>query len=171
MKNFIPIHQHLRYFLILLVSISFATNASAFTATPKYKLVLWEKNGLTTDFLLENGVTITFNDGKLVITNDVADILDYDLDGIWKWTYEDTGDHGSGIQSISSDYSVQFGGDMIVFRNLKAGSNISIYAVNGIQMMNETIANDGEYTFQLSNLTQGVYVVNVNGKTYKIVKK
>ena len=126
---------------------------------------------MTTDFLLENGVTITFNDGKLVITNDVADILDYDLDGIWKWTYEDTGDHGSGIQSISSDYSVQFGGDMIVFRNLKAGSNISIYAVNGIQMMNETIANDGEYTFQLSNLTQGVYVVNVNGKTYKIVKK
>lgn len=172
MKNFIPIHHHLRYLLLLVVCFSFAANAAAFTvATPKYKLVLWEKSGLTTDFLLENGVTITFSDGNLVLTNDVADITDFDLDGIWKWTYVDISDHSSGIQSISSDYSVQFGGDMIVFRNLKAGSNISLYAVNGILLMNKTIANDGDYTFQLSNLSQGVYVVNVNGKTYKIVKK
>ena len=77
----------------------------------------------------------------------------------------------SNTESVSSMTSTLKKMVQIVFRNLKAGSNISIYAVNGIQMMNETIANDGEYTFQLSNLTQGVYVVNVNGKTYKIVKK
>ena len=74
-------------------------------------------------------------------------------------------------KTITTDYSVEFSGDVIVFHNLKAGSNISIFAANGILMMNKTLANDGDYTYNLSNLSQGVYVVNVNGKTYKIVKK
>lgn len=171
MKKFLTKH-HLQYVLLMMMSITFAANAAGTGNNgPKYKLVLWEQNGLTTDFLLENGVTITFSDGQLLITNDVADITDFELDNIWKWTYDVINQDGSGIQTITTDYSVEFSGDVIVFHNLKAGSNISIFAANGILMMNKTLANDGDYTYNLSNLSQGVYVVNVNGKTYKIVKK
>jgi len=35
----------------------------------------------------------------------------------------------------------------------------------------KTVSTNGEYAFPLSNLSQGVYVVNVNGVTYKILKK
>ena len=38
-------------------------------------------------------------------------------------------------------------------------------------VINKSINTDGEYALPLSSLSQGVYVVNVNGKTFKIVKK
>ena len=38
-------------------------------------------------------------------------------------------------------------------------------------MFSKTIVKGGDYTFSLNNLPNDVYLINVNGLTYKIVKK
>jgi hypothetical protein len=89
---------------------------------------------------------------------------------MWKFTYE--WGEGSGINNIAADNtSMKFDGSAIVFPALEAGSRIMVYASNGSLVMNKTVSEAGEYAFPLSSLSQGVYMVNVNGKTYKIVKK
>lgn len=165
--------RHWQLFLLLLMGISFASSAATLSdGNPKYKLLVWDNNGLSTSFELEYGATITFSEGQMVITNDVADVIPFDMDNTWKLTYEPVDGPGSGLESLSADYnSVVFNGEDIIFRNLKSGSNVSVYSVNGILIMNKTIAYDGDFSFGLSNQSQGVYIVSVNGKTYKIVKK
>ena len=166
-------NRHVRCFVLLLMGITFATNAATISDdNVKYKLLLWDMDGQKIEFMLDYGVTITFDDDQLIITNDVADIIPFDLDNTWKLTYAAVGGDGTGVQSLSEDLNtVQFNGQNIMFQHLKAGSKVSVYAVNGMLMMNKTIASDGELTVDLSNFSQGVYVVNVNNKTYKVVKK
>jgi hypothetical protein len=76
------------------------------------------------------------------------------------------------VNNIMADNNAMlFNGDAIVFPALEAGSNIAVYAANGALVINKTVSSAGEYAFPISSLSQGVYMVNVNGKTYKIVKK
>jgi len=134
-------------------------------------LVLWEKEGaMVGTYDLTYNPKVTFTETEVIVSNDLADVFYYSLPEMWKFTYQV--DDGSGINNILADgNTMSFRGDAIVFPALEAGSNIRVYAVNGILVLDKTIANAGEYAFPLSSLSQGVYMVIVNGKTYKIVKK
>jgi len=173
MKKFYLLKPSWQHLLFLILGLSIGINTSAQDCMSMYNLVVWEKGETEplNEFKLEYGATVTFNEGQIIITNDVADIiLDNNLDEIWKLTYKRQDD--TGIQNIfdNSD-SMKFNGSAIIFPSLKAGSNVSVFAANGILLMSKTIATTGEYAFPLSNLNQGIYIVNVNGKTYKISKK
>ena len=62
-------------------------------------------------------------------------------------------------------------GESLLFPALKANSTVSVYSLNGTLVFKKTIHQNGEYAFPLSNLNAGVYMVNVNGLTYKIMKR
>ena len=66
---------------------------------------------------------------------------------------------------------MKFIGNDIVFTSLEKGTNIMVYAANGMLVMNKSVEDAGDCTLSLAGLSQGVYVISVNGKTLKIVKK
>ncbi len=168
----------LKHLALLLVALAFAFNASADAdyCLNKYMIGVWEFGDRmpVAEFKLEYGATVTFNEGQIIITNDVADIIfDRNLDEVWKLTYRNYVDpNPSSIQSIVDDVNnMKYDGNAILFPALKAGSNVAVFATNGMVLINKNITTDGEYSLPLSDLSQGVYIVNVNGKTFKIVKK
>ena len=59
----------------------------------------------------------------------------------------------------------------MLFPFLKANDLIFIYSTEGRQVLKKTIPQDGEYSFSLSQLTSGIYLVKINMLTYKIVKR
>ena len=163
-KSFLP------KVLLLLLGLTFALGANA---QENYKLVVWEKNGsVVGNFELNTTPQVTFTETEMIVTTTLGDVYyyNYDLPDMWKLTYELY--EPTGLKDIMTENNAMtFDGNTIIFPALEPGSNIVVYAANGALVLNKTVSSAGEYAFPLSNLSQGVYVVNVNGKTYKIVKK
>ena len=171
MIRFNSLKPHWLYVMLLMGLMLVPQVVQAVESQSKYYLVLWEKDGTKVgEYSLEYHPKVTFSGTEVIVSNDLADVYYYNLSDMWKFTYFK--DDGSGINSIFTDGNVlKFDGNAIVFPSLEAGSRIAVYAVNGVLLMNKTVSTAGEYAFPLSGLNQGVYLVNVNGKTYKIVKK
>ena len=159
--------------MLPLVVLAFALNAAAAEPECKWSLQLWNVDDdvpIQTLSFADFEPTVTFGDNQLIITTKFLEIDFYDLNEIRKITYlyED----GSGINDIVAEKAtMKFNGEDIVFTALEKGTDISVYAANGMLMMKKNVANAGDCTLSLSRLSQGVYVISVNGQTFKIVKK
>ena len=87
-----------------------------------------------------------------------------------RFTYEDFSQ--TGITNLKNgEISFKLNGEALLFPSLKANSTVSLYSANGTLVFKQIVRKDGEYSFPISNLNTGVYMVNVNGLTYKIVKR
>lgn len=133
------------------------------------QLIVWAKDGTKVAYILSEKPKITFTETDLVITaNDIE--VNYALENMVRFTYESN--DNTAIRNIESDeVSIKLDGESLLFPNLKANSSIAIYALNGTLVMKKTIRQDGEYAFPISNLNAGVYMVHVNGLTYKFMRK
>jgi hypothetical protein len=135
----------------------------------KTKLIIWSKTGDSVAYALAEEPKLTFAETDLVITTESVEVS-YPLDDIKRLTYE-ASDY-SAIRDIETDkISFSVNGELLVFPSLKANSTVSLYLLNGTSLFRKTVQAAGEYSFQISNLNAGVYIVKVNGITYKFVKK
>lgn len=133
-------------------------------------LVVWTKDGSKVAFALSEKPQVTFSESSLMINSNTVSVS-YDLKDMAKFTYEDS--ESQGIRNIENDKasSFKFDGEMLLFPSLKAGSSVFIHSLNGTLVFSRTIQAAGEYSFPLSHLGTGVYMVTVDGLTYKIVKR
>lgn len=130
-------------------------------------LVVWGDDGAKVTYALSESPTILFSETTLTIEVRNAKI-DYDLNNVDKITYEAI--ESSKIEELISDESIVNGN----FINVSAPSNdclIAIYDVKGTLVYSRKIPKNEDYFFSLSDLSQGAYIVNINGKTYKLVRK
>ena len=136
-----------------------------------YNLVMWSKDGSKiATYALTGKPKVTFNENKFAVECEGIEIEYYELDNLARFTYEK--DTETAIRSITTDKGMfAMNGGVLTFSSLKANSIISIYSLNGTLVLKETIPQAGEYVLNIANLNSGVYMVNVNGSTYKIAKK
>lgn len=132
-------------------------------------LVVWAKDGTKVAYALAEKPKITFTETDLIITAKGVEVS-YALGNMARFTYESN--DGTSIVNLQSDESpFKLSGESLLFPALKVNTTVSIYTPNGTLVFKKTVRQDGEYAFPLSNLNAGVYIVNVNGLTYKIVKR
>lgn len=142
---------------------------SAMADEPKTLLVVWAKDGTQVAYALAEKPKVTFTETDLVITANGVEV-NYTLENMARFTYEDN--ISTAITNLQTDESTfKLDGETLLFPALKANSIVSVYSLNGMLVFKKTIHQNGEYAFPLSNLNTGVYMVNVNGLTYKIVKR
>lgn len=142
---------------------------SAMAFEPKTQLVVWAKDGTKVAYALAEKPKVTFSETALVITAKGVEV-NYSLENMARFTYES--DENSAIRNIKTDeVSFKLDGESLLFLSLGANSKVSIHSLNGTLIFNKTVQMAGEYSFPLSNLNAGVYIVTVNGLTYKIVKR
>lgn len=135
---------------------------------PKTQLVVWAKDGTQVAYALAERPKVTFTETDLVITANGVEV-NYTIENMARFTYED---NTSAITNLQTDESTfKLDGESLLFPALKANSTVSVYSLNGTLVFKKTVRQNGEYAFPLSNLNAGVYMVNVNGLTYKIVKR
>ena len=136
---------------------------------PKSFLVVWSKDGTKVAYALTEKPKITFTETDLVITAEGVDV-NYPLENMSRFTYEANDD--TAIRDLKTDdVSFKLDGESLLFLDLSPNSTVSLNALNGNVIISKTVQTAGEYAFPLSNLNAGVYLVTVNGLTYKIVKK
>lgn len=141
----------------------------AMAQSEQTQLIVWAKNGTKVAYALNEKPQITFTQEDLVIT--VGDVeVNYDMENLARFTYVTNGN--SAIRDLQTDESVfNFDGEQLIFPDLKANDIVSIYTVGGTLVLRKEVSKEGKYGLSLSELIPGAYMVNVNGLTYKIVKK
>ena len=156
-------HKTMGKLYLVLFMLLFGISVKAETS-----LVVWKKDGSKIAFALSERPVVTFGENALMINSTTVSVS-YDLESMAKFTYENIDD--SGIKNIENDKasSFKFDGEMLLFPSLKAGSTVSIHSLSGVLVFNRTIESAGDYSLPLTNLDKGVYLVSVDGLTYKIV--
>lgn len=150
--------------LLLLAFVSF----TAVVAKSTMHLAVCTKDGSKVLYALEEKPKITFTDTELVITTKSVEIA-YALSDMNLLTYENG--ETTGITNLHDNASFKLDGNAIVFSKLKAKDIVSLYSINGALVFKKTVTVDGEYAVSLNDIETGVYVVSVNGLTYKFMKK
>ena len=155
-----------RLFLLLLMPL-FSMMAVADEAINS--LVVWAKDGTKVAYALADKPKVTFTGTDLVITSNGIEV-NYALENMSRFTYENS--TSTGVTNLKNgETSLKLDKESLQFPSLKANSTLTVYSANGTLVFKQIVRKDGEYSFPISNLNTGVYMVNVNGLTYKIVKR
>ena len=132
-------------------------------------LVVWAKDGTKVAYALAEKPKVTFTDTDLVITAKCVEVK-YSLENMARFTYESNAE--TSIINLKTEESLfKLTGEALLFPALRANCTVSVYSLNCTLVFKKTVRQNGEYAFPLSILNSGIYLVNVNGLTYKIVKR
>ena len=133
-------------------------------------LVVWAKDGSQVAYSLTEQPLITFNDSVMRITTSLIEV-NYPLATMACYTFE-TRALQTGWRDLKTDEPIaHFVGESLIFPQLEANTTVAIYSPVGQLLFSRTVSADGEYAFPLSYLNTGVYLIQVQGVTYKIVKR
>lgn len=139
------------------------------SAEEKTMLVVWSKDNTRVAYALEKEPRISFTSTDLIITVQDTEVS-YPLEDMLRFTYGDASE--SNILDMHAGESLfLLDGNSLLFPSLAAGTTVSLHALDGAPVFVKTVSTAGDYAFPLSALSSGVYMVNVNGVTYKIVKR
>lgn len=157
-----------KFTITLLVSV-FAL-VSALSVSAKYRSVTVHlKNQTTVTVDLAEDLAVRFNDLEMIVSGSSVEnrrviIEKSDID---KFEHSLT----AGIDNAVTDAGTPvFENGAMSFSNLPAGTQVQVFDIAGRELRNET-AVGGNFTLDLSTLTSGTYVVNINGKSFKIAVK
>lgn len=136
-----------------------------------YSVLLWGINGeILASYTSSMKPKVTFTESSLTVSSNNIDIEYFDLLNMSKITYQD--DTNVGISNVKlDDTNFKMKSDILTFPKLKQNSSISIYTLNSTCLKRDTCPTEGSYKLDISNIGTGVYLVKVNGLTFKIYKK
>lgn len=159
-----------RYAWRLLFAVSVALFAGhPLSAEEKTMLVVWSKDSTKVAYALDEEPKIRFTATDLVIAVQDTEV-NYPLEDMLRFTYGDASE--TNILDIHAEKSIfLLDGNSLLFPSLGEGATVSLHALDGTLVFTKTVSTAGDYAFPLSALSSGVYMVNVNGVTYKIVKR
>lgn len=154
--------------LFIIVILSSLTNTIMAT-NDETKLIVWAKDGTKVTYVLNEKPLVTFTETDLVIHSNGIE-MNYPLTSMARFTFEKG--QNTGVRNINSIEShISFDGNLLCFHNLSMNSNVSLYSYNGNLIFKDRIPNGKDYTLPLSNLDAGIYIVTINGMSYKFAKK
>lgn len=134
------------------------------------KLVLWLRDGAKVEYMLKDNPVTTFDqEGNLVITTETL-VAYWPHDKVLRFTYSG---NESGIEDVNQDSRlmlVEEGRDMLLLSGLMAGTEIAVYTADGRLCKNLHADDAGNLSVDLLAEPAGLYIVRVDGVTYKIMK-
>lgn len=131
-------------------------------------LILLLKDGTTQTYELAEQPVITVVGTELKIVANHADVS-IPLSDVVRYTFQK---RTTGIDEVGTNQEViDYKDGVLTLSGLEAGTPISLYTIDGRLLQAHTVADDGTYRQSLASLRQGVYVVKVNHKSYKIIKR
>ena len=131
-------------------------------------LILLLKDGTTQTYELAEQPVITVVGAELKIVANHADVS-IPLSDVMRYTFQK---RTTGIDEVDTNQEViDYKDGVLTLSGLEAGTPISLYTIDGRLLQAHTVADDGTYRQSFASLRQGVYVVKVNHKSYKIMKR
>ena len=148
--------------IVLLLALSYSAIAHA------KRLVIWQKDGSKVSYELDDQPRTTFTTDELVITTATATISLL-LPQIQRYTYEDV---ETNVRDVRKDgITISHKGDDIIVRGLAKGKTVTVYGVDGRQLLAKQSDGSGRLILSLSKVSAGVYMIKADEITYKFSKR
>ena len=129
-------------------------------------LVIHHSDGKTTDVQLYMMPRIQFQNDRVLITSSVLDI-DYPKENVLRFSYKGI---TNGIESVKNNANYSRENGHLVFHGVQQSDKVAIYNTNGIRVPVSFSRQGSDVTFPISAISSGVYVLSVNGKSFKFTK-
>ena len=153
---------------IFILLFGIALTATAYSQESSKILVIEKINNSTESIMLDALSRITFNDTRVYIEQKDGNIITNDMSDITRIINT----YGTGItESLANteDFLQDVSPDEIAI-NCVAGSTITIYNINGSQILSiRQLADNG--TVSIASLPKGIYLIRANEKTAKFIKR
>jgi hypothetical protein len=136
------------------------------TASADLNLVVWHKDGSKVLFKLSEKPKVIYGDS--LVTIQAATMVEYAFQAIQKMTFES--EEVVGIKEMKPDPERPFlsDGETVTFLPADKDLRVTIVQLNGIVVKDIAVRRGQQSSLSLRSLPAGVYLLNVNGITYKI---
>lgn len=151
--------------LLLLLAVLFAASSAK---ADDWVLQVLLSDGQVVFINLNEEPRTTYQNGNLVITTKNNSIT-YPLEKVKRFTYVTSNDVIDAIKAVDATFSND--GETITFTSLKPHTKIYLYNVAGQLLKTLDSGDSNKIVISASQYPSGVYVVKVNGGTYKISKR
>lgn len=148
--------------LCFLLALLLPAIAKAQSAT----LVVHHADGTTTDVELYTMPRIVMSAETMLVKSAVLDV-EYDKKDVVLFTFKNV---GTGISAVHSETAFRIDEDCVTFHGVPEEGAVKVFQLNGIQVPIRFKRVGMDTVLSLSQLPQGVYLVSINGKTFKIVR-
>ena len=136
-------------------------------------LLLTAKDGMATNRSLEIVRKFTFSNNSLLINYLSGPVETYSLDNISKLTFKSV---ITGVDELNLESSAIMKvypnpvSDVVYIQNApETDFTVSIYRMNGMLVLTTKLSS-GSKSIDVSYLSSGLYLLNVNSRTFKFVK-
>ena len=146
--------------LLSIIAIQFG-----YADTPK--LILHHPDGTTTEVELYVLPVIEFKGNRLTVSSDIVN-LDFEQSDVVRFTYSGI-IKNTGIAGPKSDVVQQ--DQHLVFKGVKRGDKVNIYTIDGKKVPVVPTMRNGDAVLPLSALERGTYLLKVNNRTSKFMKR
>lgn len=130
-------------------------------------LLIWNETSVLQKVDLKKKPVVTLLDDKFVVDGEGIS-LEYDITDVRRFTYEglETGINNAKAQPVVRRYD-----DRIVLCDVKSESVVSLHMLDGKSVPVKLVSEGSDMVLRLNDLPAGVYLLTVNGRTTKLMKK
>lgn len=142
---------------------------STIANTTDTNLVIWTKDGSKTVYIVEEAPKITFTETDAIVTTINLRAI-YKVDDLVRFTYEKS-DATNIVKQSNNNCSFEITNNEIIFHALRSKDVFILRSLDGMLISKKIVSKKGTHAFSLSNLKTGIYIVQLNNLSYKILKR
>ena len=130
-------------------------------------LLIWDETSVLQKIDLKKKPVVTLLNDKFVVVGEGIS-LEYDITNVRRFTHEGLKD---GINNAVTQPVVRRYNDRIVLCGVKSEGAVSLHMLDGKSVPVKLIPQGSDMVLRLNDLPAGVYLLTVNGRTTKLMKK
>ena len=131
-----------------------------------WELVISHDDGTHTKIGLSTQPHVSIAANSITITSSVAS-MKWKAKEVVCLSYQEI---ETGVHSPKAGSDMFLSAGKLVFPNVSGGDGIAIYSVNGMAVPAIVVPEGCGVALQLSSLPSGIYLISVQGKTFKFIK-
>lgn len=154
--------------LFLSLAVTLLASMSTLSASAADYVKVSDKDGKDTYFALSEKPTVTFTSDHLILTAG-SQRVEYPLTDFRAFAFANQ-PTGIGSLDVEDNNAVFTFGNSLKGEGLKAGSQVTVHAINGQLVGSGIVSPNGSVEIPLNGQT-GVFVVKSLSKTFKFIRK
>lgn len=137
----------------------------------KNKLIVHYCDGVTTGINLSDNPVIRYHENLIDIICAQSIVVEIPEEDLKYFLYEDEAACIETIDLSNTRLHSMIKGESLHITGLKAGTRVAVNTLSGIKLAELNVNEDGDYIIPFPNFSDRIFLVTINGHTYKIVKK
>lgn len=137
-------------------------------------LVVWTTDGGRALYPLNEQPAIKQKEGCFTVRTSVMEV-EYPVSDVRMFTLADSDDpkpeEPMDLSGVMQDCGYAYDGEEVRFSSLRPGSKVSIYNVSGVLLLHVEVTSSGTANIPLGELPKGIYIIQSDSITHKIIKK